>query len=289
MERTCKVIAEVGCVHLGKMERAKELCTLARFAGADYIKFQKRNPEESTPKDMWYKPHPNQIFSYGATYLEHRKNLELSIEQHAELKTFCENLKIGYSASVWDMTSAREMCELNPDFIKVGSPTNQNYEMIQYLFDNYNGGVHISLGMVTKEERKQIIDWAVSTGVDTKRLVFYHCTSEYPVPFERVYLLEVTELCNLVPTGAEVGFSNHGYGIAMDPVAYALGASWIERHFVDDRALKHTDAAFSLEPTGLRLVCRNVKAISQALTNRPNGILGLSEEELAQRRKLKGV
>lgn len=75
----------------------------------------------------------------------------------------------------------------------------------------------------------------------------------------------------------------------MDPVAYALGASWIERHFVDDRALKHTDAAFSLEPTGLRLVCRNVKAISQALTNRPNGILGLSEEELAQRRKLKGV
>ena len=289
MPQKCTVVAEVGAVHLGKMERAKKLCTLARFCNADYVKFQKRNPDESTPEDMKHKPHPNQMFSYGATYLEHRKNLELTINQHEELMEFCEHdLKIGYSCSVWDMTSAKDIAELNPDFIKVGSPSNHNKEMLQYLFDHYKGGVHISLGMVTTEEAKGIVEWVTSTEVDPKRLVFYHCTSEYPVPFERIYLLDIPDLCKIVPEGAEVGFSNHGYGITLDPVAYALGANWIERHFVDDRALKHTDAAFSLEPTGLRLVCRNIKAIGEALKHRPEGILGLSEDELAQRRKLKG-
>ena len=283
------IVAEIGCVHLGKMDRAKDLCKLARFSDADYVKLQKRNPEESTPKDMWHKPHPNQDFSYGHTYLEHRKNLEFSIEQHAELKRFCEDdLRIGYAVSVWDLTSTKEIVELNPDFIKVGSPSNQNNEMIQYLFDNYKGGVQISLGMVTNDERKEIVDFAVGSGVDPDRLVFYHCTSEYPVPFERIYLNELTRIKEMIPAESAVGFSNHGYGIALDIAAQTMGATWIERHFVDDRACKHTDAAFSLEPTGLRLVCRNAKAVHTALTDKPDGILGFSEAELAQRRKLKG-
>ncbi len=288
MIKQCKIVAEIGCVHLGKLDRAKELCTLARFTGADYVKFQKRNPDESTPEEMKNKPHPNQLFAYGATYLEHRKNLELTIEQHAELKRFCEeDLHIGYSCSVWDMTSAREIVELNPDFIKVGSPSNQHYEMMQYLFDHYQKNVHISLGMVTNSERQEIIQWVINTGVDPRRLVFYHCTSEYPAPFDRIYLLDIMDLCDTVPE-CEVGFSNHGYGIALDPVAVALGATWIERHFVDDRSLKHTDAVFSLEPRGLQLVCRDVRAVSQALQYRPDGSAGLSEEEWSHRHKLKG-
>jgi len=283
------IVAEVGCVHIGKMERAKDLCKLARFCDADYVKFQKRNPEESTPKDMWYKPHPNQDFAYGNTYLEHRKNLELTIEQHAELKRFCEDdLRIGYATSVWDMTSTKEVVALNPDFIKIGSPSNQNNDMIQYLFDHYMGGIHISLGMVTKQERQEIIDYAVNSGVDPERLVFYHCTSEYPTPFERIYLNEITHVREIIPEQSAVGFSNHGYGIALDIAAQVLGATWIERHFVDDRSMKHTDAAFSLEPNGLRLISRNSKAIQKAMTDKPDGILGFSEAELAQRRKLKG-
>ena len=38
-----KVIAEIGCNHMGKMELAKELIDLAKKSGADYVKFQKRN------------------------------------------------------------------------------------------------------------------------------------------------------------------------------------------------------------------------------------------------------
>lgn len=283
--KPCKVIAEIGCAHIGSLDRAKELCKLAKLAGADYVKSQKRNPDESTPDDIKNKPHPNQIFAYGTTYLEHRKALELPIEAHHELFRYCQNeLGIGYTVSVWDMTSAKQAVEMNPYFIKIGSPSNQNWDMMRFLFKEYTGGVHISLGMITPAERDVIFRFIADEKVDFSRIVVYNCTSRYPCPFEDIYLKEIENLVRSVPLGMEVGFSNHGLGIALDPVAYTLGATWIERHFVDDRTLRHNDAAASLEPDGLRRVCRDLKAVSKALCYRPEQ---LSEEEMAQRSKLK--
>ena len=289
MLKPCKVIAEIGCTHLGSFDRAKELCKLAKLAGADYVKSQKRNPDESTPVEMKNKPHPNQRFAYGDTYLEHRKALELSMDDHDELAAYCEHtLGIGYTVSVWDMTSAREVVYMNPEFIKVGSPCNQNYELLRFLFNEYAGGVHISLGMITPKERADIFDFIENEKVDPERLVVYNCTSQYPCPFEDLYLRDIEALKESIsnfPPGIELGFSNHGFGIAADVVAYTLGATWIERHFVDDRTLLHTDAAASLEPDGLRRMCRDLKAIRKAMTFRPDI---MTDGEISQRKKLKG-
>ncbi|MFW6129809.1 MAG: N-acetylneuraminate synthase family protein, partial [Atribacterota bacterium] len=100
-DHDCLIIAEIGCTHVGKMDRAKKLIDLAINSGANYVKLQKRCPYESTPKHWWNKPHPNQKFAYGQTYIEHRKNLELNIDQHIKLKKYCESNGIGYSTSVW--------------------------------------------------------------------------------------------------------------------------------------------------------------------------------------------
>ena len=51
---------------------------------------------------------------------------------------------------MWDLTSAREIVSLKPDLIKVGSPSNQHWEMQKVLRDEYAGDVHISTGMTTK-------------------------------------------------------------------------------------------------------------------------------------------
>jgi sialic acid synthase len=281
----CHIVAELSTVHLGQIDRAKNLIKLAHECGADYAKFQKRNPEESTPKEMWDKPHPNQKFAYGETYLAHRKALEFTIEQHAELKKYCEEIGIGYSCSVWDLTSAKEIIDLKPDYIKIGSPSNQNFEMISYIAKHFDRGLHISLGMVSITERDEILQFIIKNVVDLARVVVYHCTSEYPCPFERLYLKEI-ETLKSITVGMEIGFSNHGYGIAIDPVAYYMGATWIERHFVDDRTLNHSDSAAALEPTGFKLLCRNIRAVKESLKYRP---VGISKEENAQRLKLKGT
>ena len=55
-----------------------------------------------------------------------------------------------------------------------------------------------------------------------------------------------------------VGWSAHDTGIAMAPVAYALGARIIEKHFTLDRSMKGTDQAMSLEPKGMRHMIENL-------------------------------
>ena len=95
------VIAEAGCNHMGQMEIAKDLIeTAAHFCKVNAIKFQKRCPKELLTQEQYNAPHPNPINSYGETYGEHREFLEFDVEQHAQLKKWCEESKIIYSTSV---------------------------------------------------------------------------------------------------------------------------------------------------------------------------------------------
>merc|ERR1719253_2233757 len=87
-----KVMAEIGCNHMGQLDIAKELLTLAKQCGCDYGKFQKRNPRELLTKEQYEAPHPNPRNSYGDTYGEHRENLEFTVKQHALLKKHCDEI-----------------------------------------------------------------------------------------------------------------------------------------------------------------------------------------------------
>jgi len=185
-----KVMAEIGCNHMGNIEIAKELLTLAKQCGCEYGKFQKRCPKELLTPEQYSAPHPNPRNSYGDTYGAHREFLELSVEQHGELKKHCDEIGLGYSCSVWDLTSAKEISSLKPDLIKVGSPSNQHWELQTVLRDEYDGDVHISTGMTTKEEIEKIVSfWEAGKGDAKNRLILYNCTSGYPVPFEDVACL----------------------------------------------------------------------------------------------------
>merc|ERR1719434_436239 len=281
-----KVIAEIGCNHKGEIEVAKELLTLAKEAGADFGKFQKRNPRELLTKEQYDAPHPNPDNSYGSTYGAHREFLELSVDDHRDLKAHCDKIGLIYSCSVWDTTSARDIVSLQPVLIKVGSPSNQHWEMQKVLRDEYSGDVHISTGMTTKEEIEKIVAfWEEGKGRARERVVLYNCTSGYPVPFEDVCLLDIRLLQEKYQHRVKcIGFSGHHLGIAIDVAAYAMGAQWIERHFTKDRTWKGTDHAASLEPAGLTKLVRDLNACHAACTYKETDILPLESE---QRAKLK--
>jgi sialic acid synthase len=279
------VIAEIGCNHLGEMKIAKELISLAKESGAQVAKFQKRNNKELLTEDQYNAPHPNPTNSYGDSYGAHREYLEFNTEEHKELLEYCNSIGIEYSTSVWDVSSAKELITINPKFLKVPSACNNNYKLLKVLRDEYNGDVHLSFGMTTKEEEKKIVEFFSETNQAKERLVIYSCTSGYPVPFNQVCLLEITRLIGLYGSLVkDVGFSGHHLGIAIDNAAYALGATWIERHFTKDRTWKGTDHAASLEPSGLRRLCRDLNATHESLTFKESDIL---EIELPQRDKLK--
>ncbi|MGN0369610.1 MAG: N-acetylneuraminate synthase family protein [Butyrivibrio sp.] len=283
--RKPRVIAEAGCNHKGDMEIARQLIkTAAIYCNADVIKFQKRCNRELLTPEQYNAPHPNPANSYGKTYGEHREFLEFTKEQHMELKSYCEEMGITYSTSVWDLTSAREITELEPELIKIPSACNNNYEMINWLCDNYKGEIHVSLGMTTHTEEKDLVELFENKG-RAKDVVLYVCTSGYPVPFEDICLLEINRIKEQYGNRVkEIGFSGHHLGIAVDVAAYTLGASTIERHYTLDRTWKGTDHAASLEPEGIRKLKRDLVAVHKSLTYKASEILPI---EQVQRDKLK--
>ena len=279
------VIAEIGCNHKGEMAIAKELIKIAKiFGNADAVKFQKRNNKELLTEEQYQAPHPNALNSYGDTYGAHREFLEFDVDQHRELKEYCEEIGIIYSTSVWDTTSAKEITSLNPEFIKIPSACNNNFDMLGWLCENYSGEIHISTGMTTKDETDILVNYFTEKGRN-KDLVLYNCTSGYPVPFEDVCLLDINLLKQKYGDQVKhIGFSGHHLGIAVDIAAYTLGANIIERHYTIDRTWKGTDHAASLEPMGLRKLSRDLEAVYQALTFKSTDILPI---EQVQRDKLK--
>ena len=279
------VIAEAGCNHMGQMEIAREMInTAAIFCKVDAIKFQKRCPKELLTPEQYNAPHPHPYNSYGATYGAHREFLEFTVEQHAQLKKWCEEVGITYSTSVWDMTSAKEIASLEPKFIKIPSACNTHYEMLNWLCDNYTGEIQISFGMTTHEEEEKIIQLFENKGRN-KDLIIFNCTSGYPVPFKDVCLLEINRMRNLYEDRVKgIGFSGHHNGIAVDVAAYTLGANIVERHYTLNRTWKGTDHAASLEPDGIRRLARNLEAAYDALHYKTSEILPI---EQVQRDKLK--
>lgn len=285
MYRRAYVIAEAGCNHMGKMEIAHELINMAAvFCKADAIKFQKRCPRELLTKEQYDAPHPNPQNAYGSTYGEHREYLEFDLGQHAQLKRWCEEMGITYSTSVWDMTSAKEIAQLEPRFIKIPSACNNNYQMLEWLCDNYGGEIQLSFGMTTHGEEEEIVR-LFERKQRNKDLILYNCTSGYPVAFEDVCLLEILRMKQQYGGRVKaIGFSGHHLGIAVDIAAYTLGAEYIERHYTLDRTWKGTDHAASLEPDGIRKLKRNLDAVYSSLQYKKEEILPV---EQVQRQKLK--
>ena len=280
-----KVVAEIGCNHMGNMDIAKELIDLAKQSGVEYVKFQKRNNRELLTEEQYSTPHPVPGNSYGNTYGEHREFLEFDVKQNKELKEYCDALGIVYSTSVWDVTSAKEMVTFEPEFLKVPSACNNNFNMLKILRDEYQGQVQLSVGMTTKNEIEEIVSFFEETNQAKNRLLIYSCTSGYPVPAKDVALLEINWLYNNYGDRvSEIGFSGHHLGINLDVAAYTLGARWIERHFTKDKAWKGTDHGASLNASELSNLVMSLDEVHESLHYKDSDILTI---EQVQRDKLK--
>ena len=287
------VITEIGCNHKGDINIARKMIrTLAVLKELDpqayinVVKFQKRTNKELLSPQEYNAPHPNPENSYGETYGLHREALEFTLEQHFQLKKWCEEEGLEYSSSVWDITAAKEIVSLNPKLIKVPSASNLDYGLLQYLRDNYQGEIHISFGMTTKEEENNIIKFFLEKD-RAKDLVIYACTSGYPVPYSDLCLLEITRLKETYGKIVKgIGFSGHHNGIAADIAALTLSAEYFERHFTLNRTWKGTDHAASLEPQGILKLARDLRNVASALTYKKADILDI---EKVQRQKLKHI
>lgn len=275
-------IAELCCNHMGSVEVAKVMIDLAVDSGADIVKFQKRDNEcwAKRKPNIYNFPHPVEQDSFGKTYKAHREFLEFTFLEHKELKKYCDEKKIKYSASVWDLKSAKQICSLEPYMIKIASPCNNNFNMLEWICKNYKGEIHVSLGMTTRTEIAKIVDFFKKNNRE-KDLYLYSCTSGYPVNYCDMCILEIKYLRekygNIVKG---IGFSGHHIGTTIDIAAYTLGASIIERHFTLDKSLKGTDQKVALTHLEFKQLVSDISNVFETLKYKENDILDVEINNL---------
>ncbi|QGY38973.1 N-acylneuraminate-9-phosphate synthase [Pseudodesulfovibrio cashew] len=254
----CFIVAEIGNNHQGEFDVAKQMIDEAAAAGAQAVKFQKRDMEALLTREGRAAPYTGRN-SFGPTYGEHRNALELSIEQMAELKEYSESRGLVFFASAWDEPSLKQILALDVELLKICSADLVNVPLVR-KYAEARIPIILSTGMSSLED----IDVALAEIRHFHdQVILLHCNSCYPCPEEQIGLPVMDGLRERY--GLPVGYSGHEQGIGPSVGAAALAACVVERHFTLDKTLKGTDHQASLEPAELALMVGMIREVERAM------------------------
>lgn len=260
MEKT-KIIAEIGINHNGDIEIAKQLIMVAKAAGCDYVKFQKRNPDVCVPEEQ--KNKIRQTPWGEITYLEYKWKTEFNYEEYDIIDKFCHQIGIKWFASIWDKDSVdfmdifRKLGKSYADTMKIPSALITDLELCKYARANCENLI-ISTGMSSENEIRTCIDTCDPD-------VVMHTNSTYPCPVEELNLNYINWLKNWYPN-LDIGYSGHEYGLVTTFATIPMGVSWVERHITLDRNMWGSDQSASIEPSGLFKLVKGIRDIESALS-----------------------
>ena len=268
------IIGEIGINHNGDVNLAKKLIMAAKKAGADAVKLQKRTIELVYTKEKLksFRDSP-----WGKSFEDQKRGLELDEKEYDEINKLCNDIKIPWFASCWDVESLKFLKKYNCVYNKIASPMLTNYELINEVAKE---GKHtfISTGMHSIEEIEKAVDIFKKFNCPYELM---HTVSTYPMKIEDANLNMIKTLKNIFK--CNVGYSGHEVGRAISVAAAALGISSLERHITLDRTLYGTDQAASLEISGFELTVNYIRSVEKAMGEGKKIIL---EEEKKNRKKL---
>ncbi|XP_076023437.1 N-acetylneuraminate-9-phosphate synthase-like [Genypterus blacodes] len=255
----CFIIAEIGQNHQGDIEIAKKMIKMAKDCGADCAKFQKSELEYKFNKKALERPY-NSKHSWGKTYGEHKRHLELSHEQYRELQKYAEEVGIFFTASGMDEMAVDFLHELNVPFLKVGSGDTNNFPYLEKTAKKGRPMV-VSSGMQSMETMRRVYKMVKE---HNQNFTILQCTSAYPLEAEDVNLRVITEYQKEFPD-IPIGYSGHESGISITLAAVALGAKVVERHVTLDKTWKGNDHSASLEPSELAELVRSIRLVERSM------------------------
>jgi N-acetylneuraminate synthase len=256
------IIAEAGVNHNGDINLAKKLIDIAAEAGVDYVKFQTFKAENLVSKNAKKAEYQKINAGENDTQLEMLKKLELTLEDHHELIDYCNEKKVAFFSTGFDLQSLDLLHQLGLRLYKVpsGEITNLPYlRKVAKLAEK----VIISTGMCNLLDIEKAINVFLEYGFGKNEIVVLHCNTEYPTPMCDVNLNAMKTIANSFQVG--VGYSDHTLGIEIPIAAVALGAEVIEKHFTLDRSMKGPDHAASLEPSELVQMVKSIRNIEMAM------------------------
>ena len=251
-----KIIAEIGINHNGDMAICKQLINVAKEAGADCVKFQKRDINQVYTQEFLDSPRESQ---WGTTQREQKLGLEFSADEYQEIENYCKEKGLEWFASAWDINSQKFLRQFNSKYNKVASAMIVHTDLLKEIASE---GKHtfISTGMTTYNDIQAAV--GIFREADCS-FELMHTVSTYPMKDEDANLNMIKTLrekfdCN-------VGYSGHEVGLAVSYAAAALGITSLERHITLDRSMYGSDQSASVEPSGFRQLVGAVRKIELAM------------------------
>ena len=238
------LIGEIGINHNGSLQNAKKLIDLAKNCGFSAVKFQKRNPDISTPENQ--KDKLRQTPWGEISYLNYKKKIEFGKKEFNEINKYCKKKKIIWFASPWDLDSVKFLKQFRLKYNKIASAMITNLNLLEEVAKEKKT-TFISTGMSNLREIRKCINIFKRNKC---KFILMHCVSTYPCPIEDLNLNMITTLKKKFK--CEVGYSGHESEVSPSLIAYFLGAKYIERHITLDRSMWGTDQAASLSEDGMK-------------------------------------
>ena len=252
----CYIIAEIGINHNGDIHIAKKLIDAAIDIGANAVKFQKRNLESIYQKEILDDP---TLDSQGTEILIGvLKEVEFNDKDFQEIRNYCNEKKITFLCTPWDVPSVDFLEKLDVSAYKIASADLTNLPLISYI-SNLKKPIIISTGMSEMHEIEKTVNFVKEKQIEFSLL---HCNSTYPSPVELLNL-------SLIPVLQEkfnvpIGYSGHESSILPSITAANMGAVIIERHITLDKKMEGIDQASSLEPEEFKKLIQDIRESEKA-------------------------
>lgn len=269
------VIAEIGINHNGDLNIAKRLIDMAKRAGCDAVKFQKRTIDIVYTKDFLDSPRES---PWGNTQRAQKDALEFGQPQYDGIDAYCKQVGILWLASAWDVPSQLFLRRYSLCHNKIASAMIAHRELLETVATERKV-TFISTGMSTEEE----MDAAVEVfRRHSCPFVLMHTVSEYPAPESSLNLRYIVELRRRYH--CPVGYSGHEVTMIPSVLAAMMGAVAVERHISLDRSMYGSDQAASLEKRGLDMMVDYIRTIENVMGD---GLRHLTHKELENSHKLR--
>jgi len=256
------IIAEAGVNHNGSIDLAKKLVDAASASGADAVKFQTFKAESLVSKNAQKAEYQKEETDKNESQFDMIKKLELSMDTHRELMSYCDEKNIMFLSTPFDYDSIELLNNLGLEVFKIPSGEITNLPYLRHI-GKLDKQAILSTGMADIGEIEDALDILINAGTKKENITVLHANTQYPTPMEDVNLNAMITIQKKF--GVAIGYSDHTLGIEVDIAAVSMGASVIEKHFTLDKTMPGPDHKVSLAPEDLKAMVFAIRNIEKAL------------------------
>ena len=280
-------IADVAANHDGVLDKALELMTLAKDAGADAAKFQHFRADHIVSDKGFRELGTQQSHqsTWSKSVYEVYRDASLPWEWTKPLADHAQSIGIDFFTSPYDLEAIDFVDEFVPAY-KVGSGDITWLEAIDHMASK-GKPILLATGASTLEEVQRAVATVARHGVPYSVM---QCNTNYTGVVENLRHIHLNVLNTYREEFPEaiLGLSDHTHGDVTVLGAVAMGARVVEKHFTDDVTHEGPDHHFSMTPATWSDMVERTRELEAALGSGDKVIADNEQETVViQRRGLR--